>query len=64
MKILKKVKLPKVTCARCGCVFRPSKNDLYSFLTFSKDYANCPICSYGNLVFKKEEKTDESTNQT
>ena len=63
MKIVKKAKLPKITCELCGCVFRPEKGDLASFaakgctdmysvreLTF----VTCPVCGLTAEVFKKE----------
>ena len=69
MKIIKKAKLPKITCELCSCVFRPEKGDLASFaakgctdicsireLTF----VTCPVCGLGTEAFKMEDSNAEA----
>ena len=74
MKILKKAKLPKVTCKLCGCVFRPEEKDLNSAfvritgdLEEAKQYITvyCPVCGVTAYPFwqdkpEREENTDDS----
>lgn len=58
MKIIKKPEIKPVTCAICGCVYRPKIKEVCDgYLTSYKNAARCPICDYKNDVeFVKEEK--------
>lgn len=53
MKIVKKAKMPKVTCISCGCEYIPNKKDLQTPVFLSvKCMARCPVCNTENIVFK------------
>lgn len=55
MKIIRKVKMPKVTCVTCGCEYVPRKKDLKTpTFIFVKCMAKCPICDTENIVFKPQ----------
>ena len=67
MKVIKKAKLPTITCNLCGCVFRPHSADLkralekHEFMTSAEDlrpriYTFCPTCGLLVYPFKKEDK--------
>ena len=74
MKILKKAKLPKVTCKLCGSVFRPEKKDLRRELmringdleeTKLHAVTYCPVCGLTAYPFcqdksEKKENSDDS----
>lgn len=74
MKILKKAKLPKVTCKLCGCVFRPEKKDLRGdLIRIDGDWeeaklhtvTSCPVCGLTAYPFwqdkpERKENTDDS----
>ncbi len=62
MKIIKKAKLPKITCEFCGCVFRPEKDDLASlaakgctdiYSIRELTFVVCPVCGLTAEVFKR-----------
>ena len=56
MKIVKKAKMPKVTCISCGCEYIPNKKDLQSpVFLFVKCMARCPICNTENIVLTLKE---------
>jgi rubredoxin len=69
MKIVKKVKLPKVVCALCGCVYRPEKGDFNRFSIKGNTLSiegirsdvsvNCPVCGLVAYPFAKEGQGDE-----
>jgi rubredoxin len=54
MKIIKRCKIPNVTCKVCGTVFKPSKRNLINIVHYDRfDHARCPICKTSNRVFKE-----------
>ena len=60
MKIVKKVKMPKVTCISCGCEYIPNKKDLQNpVFSFVKCMARCPICNTENIVFNPKRVKQE-----
>lgn len=69
MKIIKKTKLPKITCELCGCVFRPEKGDLASLAAKSctdiysireLTFCTCPVCGLTAEAFKMEDTNAEA----
>ena len=68
MKIIKKAKLPKITCELCGCVFRPEGGDLRSLASGSaslqrireETFVFCPVCGLSIGVFNKESADAET----
>lgn len=72
MKIIKKAKLPKVTCVLCGCVYRPENGDFNRFSvkgnTLSEEdirsdvSVNCPLCGLVAYPFAKKGANDEQAD--
>ena len=54
MKIIKRCKIPNITCKVCGTIFKPSKRNLIDAVRHCRrDHARCPICQTSNRVFKE-----------
>lgn len=71
MKILKKAKLPKVTCKLCGCIFRPEKKDLRGeLIRIDGDWEEvrlytatyCPVCGLTAYPFRQDKQESEGNN--
>ena len=58
MKILKRHKIPQVTCENCGCIFQPKYRDLIRSTRYVKELVECPFCKKENYIKFKEKEND------
>lgn len=59
MKVIKKPKIPQVTCENCGCIFQPKYRNLeVDSCSWLKEIAKCPFCKKQQVVKFKEKENE------